>query len=217
MDATMSHRRGILSMVGVTWSSPLDALSERPSLDWLVAGVVVGIHAVVVTHANRFDPLASLSSDDRVDLYGTAINPVAILVGFTLAALAFSYSSDGRRTALVRSRGHRALRRTWLGTISGPLLVVAILLCAQVAERQGETAARWAAEVAFVAVAARAARFVWLLAQLLDLRQRPQSGARPPPERAVRPGQLDGPPLVRRRIVGVLVSGSDPERSHRPV
>lgn len=149
----------------------LDAASERPSLDWLLAAFVVAAHFGIVTHVGRFDFLAPLKAVERIELYGTAINPAAILVGFTLAALAFSYSSDGRRTALVRSRGHRALRRTWLGTISGPLLVVAILLGAQVAERQGETAARWAAEVAFVAVAARAARFVWLLAQLLDLRQ----------------------------------------------
>lgn len=182
MDAAMSHRRGILSMVSVTRSSPLDALSERPSLDWLVAGVVVGIHATVVTHANRFDPLASLSSDDRVDLYGTAINPVAILVGFTLAALAFSYSSEGRRAALVRDRGHRALRRTWLSAVSGPLLAVGILLGAQVAERNGSSTARWAAELALVAIAARTVRFVWLLRNVLDLHHLDESDpARPAP------------------------------------
>jgi hypothetical protein len=163
-----------------TRSSLIDVLSERPSLDWLLAGATVGAHALIVTHMSRFDPLASLTQDDRVDFYGAAINPVAILVGFTLAALAFTYSSEGRRSALLRSRAHRALRRTWLGAVSGPLLAVAILLGAQVAERNGTSAARWAAEVALVAIAARTVRFVWLLAHVLDLRQLDESDPRRP-------------------------------------
>jgi hypothetical protein len=163
-----------------TLNSPLDALSDRPSLDWLVAVAAVGVHALVVTHVGRFDPLASLTPDDRVALYSTAINPVAILVGFTLAALAFTYSSEGRRTALLRARSHRALQRTWLGAVSGPLVAVGILLAAQVAERNGTSAARWVAEVVLVAVAARTVRFVWLLAQVLDLRRLDESDTKRP-------------------------------------
>lgn len=161
-------------------SSALDVLFEHPGLDWLLAGAAIGAHALFVTHIGRFDPLGSLAPDHRVGLYGTAINPVAILVGFTLTALAFTYSSEGRRTALLRARAHDALRRTWLGAVSGPLLAVGMLLGAQVAERNGNSAARWIFEIALLAIAARTARFVWLLAQLLDLRQLDESDRRRP-------------------------------------
>lgn len=152
-------------------NQPLDALSERPALDWLMGCIVVGIHALVVTVMHRYDPLASLSEAERVDLYGQAINPASILVGFTLAALAFTYSGEGRYTALLRAHGGRALRRTWLAAISGPLLAVGVLLAAQVVEQNGTATARWAGEIAFVLIALRTTRLVWLLGQLLDLRQ----------------------------------------------
>jgi hypothetical protein len=158
----------------------LDVVSERPGFDWAGAVVVSGLHLLLVTLTDRFDVLSALTADERVDLYATAINPAAILVGFTLAALGFTYAGEGRRSTLLRTRGHGGLRRTWMAAVSGPLAAVGLLLASQVAEHHGVSATRWMAELVFVFLAARTARFVWLLGQLLDLRQLDEGERRRP-------------------------------------
>lgn len=152
-------------------SRPLDWLAEHPSLDWLMASAAVGAHAGVVAVFGRFDALGALQAEERADIYTSALEPIAIVVGFTLAALGFMYGTSGRRMALVRDRGHDALTRTWIGAVSGPMAAVAILLCAAVAEQGGAQGARWVAEGVAALLTFRTIRFLWLLREMLGLRR----------------------------------------------
>ncbi len=149
----------------------LGTLSSNMWLDWVIAGVVVGADYVVVQVVHHGDPLRWGSGADRVAFYTAADTVVGIVVGFTIAALAFFYTVDpGRRLRYVKRIGGDQLRKVWIGCLTVPLMAVLVFTVAILVDNPDVHVAwiQWLAFGFSVMVVLRFARLVWLFSQLLD-------------------------------------------------
>lgn len=139
---------------------------SRPAADWLLAGVVLGGHGLLVAVTGRGDVFGAPGREQRLELYTTGATVVALVGSFVTAAIAQYASATGRRMRVLRTAPHLAsqFRRNWVSVLSATLLVAATCLIA-IALDTTETdpgGVHWAAEGALILGAARACRLLWL-------------------------------------------------------
>lgn len=148
----------------------LDPSGLRLIVDWVAVTLVVLIHFLVWRWRGGGDVLGWSKPAERDSFYSAADTVVGIIVGFTIAALAFFYTIEpGRRMNYVQRIGAGLLRRAWLSAITVPLLAVLILTLGLVVDNPDthDAAIRWFAEWAIFMVVMRFARLMWLFSRLL--------------------------------------------------
>jgi hypothetical protein len=149
--------------------------SDRPSVDWLLVGVVLALHACALWF-DWFDwidgTLADLAKDDRMRVFTTLATVSSLLFGFATASIAFFYgSAKGERLDLLKQVMNQQIVRTWRGALAAPLITVGVALAAMSFDTKADGRAwvAWLVEGAVVFLAARAFRLRWLFTMTLNL------------------------------------------------
>jgi len=166
----VGHRESLSEPADAFLDWALDPSGRRLLLDWVVVTLAVTAHALIAHWRKGGDVLGWSKPPDRDSFYATADTVVGIIVGFTIAAMAFFYSIEpGRRLGYVQSIGSDQLRRAWLSAITAPLLGVLIFTLGLLLDNPDvhDAGIRWVCEWAALMVAVRFTRLIWLFARLL--------------------------------------------------
>lgn len=150
-----------------------DVWSEVPSVDWVLAVLLVGVHFGIARWASWPGLIEGLPADRRKDLYTTAASVSALVGGFGTAAIAQYASSHGRDMRELRRRFGRSLRKNWSSILTGMLVTSAgclLLLLLDRSKSAGYTA--WATELLLFLGGARSLRLVWLFNMLISVSDR---------------------------------------------
>jgi hypothetical protein len=179
----------------------IDQLTGRLYVDWLIAALAVGLDLLVVHVWHHGDFLGWSKPADRVAFYSAADTVVGIIVGFTIAALAFFYTIDpGRRLRYVQEVGGDTLRKVWIGSLTAPLMAVGVFTVAILIDNPDVHSAgvRWVVEFFGFMVVLRFTRLIWLFGELLhastDDNREPKQAGRPVP---VRPRNVVHAPVAQ--------------------
>lgn len=105
---------------------PGNLWSDHPSIDLVLAGVVVGCHAFIVYQRHVGDVLRWGDQEQRLAVYAAGAGIMALIAGFTGTAIAQYGSSSGPVVTALRSTHGSAIRRNWLN-ISRWLLFGSVL------------------------------------------------------------------------------------------
>jgi len=148
---------------------------QHPSIDIGLASVVVLIHVAVVERSGHYDPLMATGFENRLSLYTDMITVTGIFVGFTGAALASYLAIGGERMDDLRHRAGTRITKQWFAAITAPSAAIAIFIIAKVFDgTHGDaTNVRWLAEAAFLLVAIRLCRMLYVFASIINIAMRP--------------------------------------------
>ncbi|MET8336958.1 hypothetical protein [Streptosporangium canum] len=149
-----------------------DLLIEHPIIDLLATCVLVGGHFLVVSKYGHGDFIGWISASNRHELYGVGAAVVAIIFGFSAAAVAHYAGASGTRAKYAKSKFGAALRRQWMGTLVLPGLgafACLLALALDLAEGGGVAVARWIFETAVVLSLFKFVRAMHLFQAMLDV------------------------------------------------
>ncbi|MEV0714044.1 hypothetical protein [Asanoa sp. NPDC050611] len=144
--------------------------SDHPSIDFVVAAVVVGAHALTIQIIHAGDFLLWLGPERRADLYSQTAAVVASLGGLSAIGLAIYQSASGDRSKAVRVLYGSELRRNWrcllvMAGVSSGLALLAMSL-----DRGTDVVrARFVFEFAVALAIIRYVRLIWVFDGILAL------------------------------------------------
>lgn len=147
--------------------------SETPGLDWLVAVLILVVHAGWWKAGGMPALFEGPTLDRRKDVYTTTASVAALVGGFATAAIAQYASSRGETIQAMRQRFGPSLRRNWSSILSSMLGIAGgciILLLIDRGPKPGATA--WAAEGLLLLGSLRSMRLVWLFNALIGVTDR---------------------------------------------
>ncbi len=187
------------------WRGLAARRTEYPSTDWLVAGALVGTHALIAWKLGRGDVLYSMGLTRRLDLYGNAITLTGTLVGFTLTSFTFYYSATGDLMTTIRERVGESLSKQWLVALRLPMAALAVFFVVKSTDGMASPGhygaasnVRWIFELTAVLVALRFYRLVGVFTRIARVRAKDDQVA----TAGVRPRRrepMDIPPVSARR------------------
>lgn len=141
------------------------ALSERPIIDTIAAGVLATLHWLLISR--WFDPWGSITDDSRMVIYQTGAGVVAVVASLSAVGLATGGAGE-RRQALRRLYGPE-LRRNWRAQLLLSVLGATACVVAMVGDGNDHGWAPYLFEFALVWTVLRMLRLVWLIDALLAL------------------------------------------------
>lgn len=159
--------------------------SEHTTVDFLVAAVIVGAHAVIAVEKQHGDWLGWLQSGQRLSIYSTGATVIAVLGGLSAIALALYQSAGGTRAVAVRKHYGDEVRRNWRGLLIVAGLSSLLCLVAQAIDvAKDPHYGRFVFEFALVLASIRFIRLIWLFNNILQVADKDLTDrARPaPPE-----------------------------------
>lgn len=142
--------------------------------DVCVAGVVVGIHGIVVWQTGRYDLLSWVGASDRRGAYSAFAVVVSLTGAFGGVAISQLGSAKGPRAKALKKLVGRDLARSWrsiyVGSLGAALVAIVALMLDSTTPIPGHNAAvaRWAFEVAIVFSVMRFARVAALFEPMIN-------------------------------------------------
>jgi hypothetical protein len=159
----MLHVRAIRGRLEGIWS-------QIPSIDWLAALLITGVHVAYAHHIGSSSAFETLSPDRRSNVYMTAASVSALVGGFGTAAISQYATANGRRMIELRRRFGAGLRRNWAGILTSMLIISAGCLYALMRDNSNRPGLLgWCIECLFVLGALRSLRLIWLFGLLIDV------------------------------------------------
>ncbi|GAA1031464.1 hypothetical protein GCM10009557_26920 [Virgisporangium ochraceum] len=148
-------------------------LSDRPSLDYLLAGVVVAGHVLIIRQSGSGDFLSWIESDRRSDVYSGSGAVIATLGGLSAIGLAIYQSASGDRSKAIRVLYGNELRRNWRGLlVMAGLSSLLCYLCMALDQEKDPISIRFVFEWAMVFAVVRFVRLVWIFDRILQIADR---------------------------------------------
>lgn len=142
------------------------------------------------------DLLGGVQSADRAGMYIGIAQVIGILVGFSIAALAFYQVEPGPRLRVLQRQSGPTIMRSWLSSIIGSMAVVGVLLIAALIEAGNNGPwMRWVAIGGLYFAAVRSTRLLWVFWQVLMVDEQDKTAPRgrpAPPVRRTRSGSSPG-------------------------
>lgn len=166
----------VVSVISCQWRSavarakrPLGLWSDHPSVDLVLATIVVLAHLFVVNRVNKADILYYADHGQRISVYGAGAGVVALIAGFTGTAIAQYGSSSGPVVTALRSAHGRAIRRNWISITSWLLTSATTCLIAMAVDRNSSpTGSQWIFESALFVALCKFSRLVFLFRTILN-------------------------------------------------
>mgnify|MGYP001135293546 FL=1 len=97
-------------------------------LDWLVATLLAGGHALLSWRTNSFDVLRTTGFANRLSLYTDMITVAGLLFGFAATALATYLAFQGQQINTFRAPVGGKVLAQWMSTLVGLLLTLIVLV-----------------------------------------------------------------------------------------
>ncbi|MFD8338155.1 hypothetical protein ACFV42_36730 [Streptomyces solisilvae] len=145
----------------------------RPRADWIIALVVVGLHAITFAVTGSGDVLGWPGREQRITIYTTTATVAALVGSFVTAAIAQYAASTGRRMHELRTNRRLGpqFRRNWVSVLSATLTISGLCLLATVLDttERDPGGAHWLAETAVMIGAVRSTRLVWLFNKVIEV------------------------------------------------
>ncbi|WP_175408581.1 hypothetical protein [Streptomyces sp. TRM64462] len=139
-------------------------------LDYLIAGVALGSHILVIRSTGSGDWLSWIDSSQRTDLYAAAAGSVSAIGGLSAIAISLYTAANGDRLRAVRLRHHAELRRSWRSLLQATAICCLLLLTSLSLDRDADPlSARFVFEYAMAFAALRFARLIWLFDRVMGL------------------------------------------------
>ncbi|MGW0835061.1 hypothetical protein [Streptomyces prunicolor] len=143
----------------------------RPAVDWVLALMVTGSHAVIVRIVGGGDVLAWPGREQRVAAYTATATVAAVVGSFITAAVTLYAASTGQRMRTLRTHPVQGpqFRRNWMSILSATLVISGLCLLAIVLDttQRDPGGAHWLGELAIALGVARATRLVWLFGKVI--------------------------------------------------
>lgn len=159
----MLHLRAIRGRLEGIWS-------QIPSIDWLVALLITGVHFAYARHFGSSSVFETLPPDRRSNVYMTAASVSALVGGFGTAAISQYATANGRRMIELRRRFGIGLRKNWTGILASMLVISAGCLYALMRDDSNKPGLLgWCIEYLVVLGALRSVRLIWLFGILIDV------------------------------------------------
>lgn len=140
------------------------AVSERPVVDTVVAGLAAVAHGFVISH--WWDPWADIDTGTRQVIFQTGAGVVAVVAA--LSAIGLAAGGAGERGKSLRRLYGKELRRNWRALLLVSAAAPTAVVIAQVAEGGGAGWAPYLFEFAVAWTALRIARLTWLIDALTE-------------------------------------------------
>jgi hypothetical protein len=190
-----------------------DVLAERPALDYLAAGLLVGLHLMLIRKTGSGDVLMWGDREVRKDVYMTFVAFITFVGGFGVLALSTYTAARGPRVGMLRSHAGRELRRTLLAGLTGPVVTAVVIIAVMSADVRDadKVGLRFVGEAAIFFGLVRLLRLGYVMRALITAHDQDQAAPEftaspaPAPAFPVLPGspapprQEYGAPATRRR------------------
>ena len=149
---------------------------DRIWLDYLIAGLPVGLYYVGVVSWSWLDVFSWAAPTDRRSVYSAAAVVVSLLGSFSSVAIGQLSSARGERADLLRRAGGRDLSRNWRSVFRAALLCALVALGALLVDPSSPDSAgcvsmafRWLFQVSLALAVVRFVRLSALFVDVLDV------------------------------------------------
>lgn len=149
---------------------------SRPAADWVLTGLVLGAHGLLVALTGRGDIFGAPNREQRIQMYTTGATVVALVGSFVTAAISQYAAAKGRRMRTLRTAVPLAsqFRRNWVSILSATLLISGVCLLATVLDttKTDPGGVHWTVEAALLLGVARSYRLLWLFDSVIKATDR---------------------------------------------
>lgn len=148
----------------------VDFWSEATWADYAATALMVAPYFAVTRFVHSGDWLRSVSSDQRLAVYGTGATIVSIVGGLSVIAITVYITANGDRVRTLRARFGKSMRRNWRALFVGLGLSSLSCLVAQAINGDHDPLSSRVLFVAAMVFAAwRFLRLLWLFDALIGI------------------------------------------------